>query len=491
MVQIVNPDGTVANTSGNFGSGLYLPEVKEQMFGAFGDIENQTQGDNTFGVYQLQTNPLNIPREDLQRFYGSSQMPALQFVSLIQTGQRKFDPTSKTDQDLLSQYEDLYNMGEVPPGFKTPEEIAKEVAIDVTVGAVGAAGAGVGRALADPYFEGQDANLSSKIFEGAKTGLGFGELPSERVASNLNLSETQLKFINKNNLFYDPELANVDTAKATGRYLDFTDIGGLGDKQVLGTRTVFDPATKTNIAQKVNLDQRVNIGTKDNPLYAYRQRDLGKGISEGRSRTFDATVTDVPVKSGFSRYTSEVGERLTSPTNVSASVGAGTGAFVTDLILTKGKDPVKSAKKGVGAGAGYYIGNALLPGFGGQIGAAVGAKAGGRVICNELSRQKLMSRQQVVLDYKFTREYLTPTHVNGYHIWAVWMVKQMRKGRFVKFWKHVAGHRANEIAYIYNKKDKPDYLGKIYRKILEPICYGIGLFCKKTDWSVLYTKKEM
>ena len=45
-------------------------------------------------------------------------------------------------------------------------------------------------------------------------------------------------------------------------------------------------------------------------------------------------------------------------------------------------------------------------------------QAGGRVICNELSRQKLMTRHQVVLDYKFTRDYLTPTHVNGYHCWA-------------------------------------------------------------------------
>ena len=102
-----------------------------------------------------------------------------------------------------------------------------------------------------------------------------------------------------------------------------------------------------------------------------------------------------------------------------------------------------------------------------------------------------MSRKQVVLDYKFTRDYLTPMHVNGYHIWAVWMVKQMRKGRFVKFWKHVAVHRANEIAYIYGERKKPDYLGKIYRKILEPICLLIGSFCNKTDWSELYKEKEI
>jgi len=171
-----------------------------------------------------------------------------------------------------------------------------------------------------------------------------------------------------------------------------------------------------------------------------------------------------------------------------AAVGA-VGNFAVQLAL--GRDPVKAAKS-AGAGAlGKILGNAILPGFGGVIGGVLGSIVGGRVICNELMRQGFLTRKEVVLDYKFTRDHLTPTHVNGYHVWAVWMVKQMRKGKFVKFWKHVAGHRANEIAYIYGERDKPDYLGKIYRKILEPICWVIGSFCKVTDWSVLYKQKEI
>ena len=50
MAKIVNPDGTVADTSGNFGSGLYLPEVKEQMFGAFDNalsLDEDNQGEMT------------------------------------------------------------------------------------------------------------------------------------------------------------------------------------------------------------------------------------------------------------------------------------------------------------------------------------------------------------------------------------------------------------------------------------------------------------
>ena len=175
--------------------------------------------------------------------------------------------------------------------------------------------------------------------------------------------------------------------------------------------------------------------------------------------------------------------------NIKGAAGGAVGNFAVQLVM--GRDPVKAAKS-AGAGAiGKVIGNSILPGIGGWIGGALGSILGGRVICNELMRQGLLTRKQVIMDYRFTRDHLTPTHVNGYHIWAVWMVKQMRKGKYVKFWKHVAGHRANEIAYIYGERNKPDYLGKIYRKILEPTCWVIGAFCKTTDWSVLYKQKEI
>ena len=175
--------------------------------------------------------------------------------------------------------------------------------------------------------------------------------------------------------------------------------------------------------------------------------------------------------------------------NFKGAFGGAVGNFGIQLLM--GQDPVKAAKS-AGAGAiGKVLGTAIGGPIGGFIGGALGSIIGGRVICNELMRQGLLTRKQVVLDYKFTRDYLSPTHVNGYHVWAVWMVKQMRKGKFVKFWKHVAGHRANEIAYIYGERDKPDYLGKVYRKILEPTCWVVGKFCKVTDWSVLYNKKEI
>ena len=65
------------------------------------------------------------------------------------------------------------------------------------------------------------------------------------------------------------------------------------------------------------------------------------------------------------------------------------------------------------------------------------------------------------------------------------------KGKSIKLWHHIATHRLNEVKYILGKRNKPDYLGKIYRFVGESLCFIIGKFCKKTDWSVLYKKKEI
>ena len=178
---------------------------------------------------------------------------------------------------------------------------------------------------------------------------------------------------------------------------------------------------------------------------------------------------------------------------IKASAGGAVGNFAVQLAM--GEDPASAARKaGVSAVAGHFAKSILVPMLGpvgGLIGGLVGGAVGSRVICNELMKQGFMSKEDVILDYRFTRDYLTPQHVNGYHLWAVWVVKQMRKGRMVSFWKYIAQSRANEIAYIYGRRDKPDYVGKVVRTIGEPVCWFFGLFCKKTDWSTLYNEKEI
>ena len=241
--------------------------------------------------------------------------------------------------------------------------------------------------------------------------------------------------------------------------------------QDLQAQQDYDAALKT-----INSSKTLNDTEK-----LAQSRDLKAGFNEaGRQASWGSNIAD----RSSALFPGEGGMTAAGKSTLYSSYGVGGATFLTELI--SGESAIDAARQGLKVGAATYIGS-----FFGPLGTLVGSILGGRVICNELMRQGVMTREHVVLDYRFTRDYLTPTHVKGYHVWAVWMVKQMRNGRMVKLWAHVAGHRANEIAHIYGKRDKPDYLGKVYRKILEPICWSIGLFCKQTDWSILYKTKEI
>ena len=288
-----------------------------------------------------------------------------------------------------------------------------------------------------------------------------------------------------------PIAMSVGESLATGgtfmEGLPFIDSGG---DLAVGT-TSFSPGALKNL----NTEQLTALKTAPS-LTGSGNVDTAEAITALGGEAGDTSVlTDVGATVGRDlTQNAKFGDLINPGTeagmqNIKGALGGAVANFGVQLLL--GQDPVKAAKS-AGAGAiGKVLGTAIGGPIGGFIGGALGSIIGGRVICNELMRQGLLTRKQVILDYRFTRDYLTPTHVNGYHVWAVWMVKQMRKGKFVKFWKHVAGHRANEIAYIYGERDKPDYLGKVYRKILEPTCWVVGKFCKETNWSVLYNKKEI
>ena len=77
---------------------------------------------------------------------------------------------------------------------------------------------------------------------------------------------------------------------------------------------------------------------------------------------------------------------------------------------------------------------------------------------------------------RVTLKKLTKTHVKGYLLWAEPTVKHIQKyPRYRKVWKHIAQHRANDIAWRLNE-GKFDLLGRIYASIGEPICWALGNF---------------
>ena len=394
--------------------------------------------------------------------YGMAGSDPFEFVKMVQTGEVTFDSTDPNQQALVDQYEQMAQQANANnPNADLP-----------SWGQVlGGAVVGIGGPLV--------ANTFGQAY--ANTGGNFGEALSATFKSPLSGGK---------NLEIGSDAAN--TAFDNSRLL--------GDDFRVGD--VFIP--NLNKVDTSNFTR-----TQMNALDAIRKSSsnnvLKGGLAEGspelvtRNANLEtlkgAGIKSEPLTS--TNLSSRRGNIWTDKGNIGSSLAVGGTTFVGALIA--GEKPKQAAKRAVGSGLGKYLGTALgsmMPfpiggKIGGYLGSLVGGALGGRVICNELMRQGILDRKHVLLDYRFTRDYLTPTHVRGYHVWAVWMVKQMRKGKFVKFWKHVAGHRANEIAYIYGERDKPDYLGKVYRKILEPICWSVGLLCKKSDWSILYKTKEI
>ena len=102
----------------------------------------------------------------------------------------------------------------------------------------------------------------------------------------------------------------------------------------------------------------------------------------------------------------------------------------------------------------------------------------GTVICTELYRQNLMSREDHKLSWNFTINNFSETHINGYWYWAVPMVKLMKKNKLItKFWNHVMSNRTKDIKWRLNK-GKFNLLGRLYSILIENGSYVIGKIIK-------------
>ena len=76
--------------------------------------------------------------------------------------------------------------------------------------------------------------------------------------------------------------------------------------------------------------------------------------------------------------------------------------------------------------------------------------------------------------YIYQKKYLTIQHQEGYHKLFKPFVKGMHKSKIIKaIGAHIAKHRTQHLKHVmFNSKSS--LLGKIYNKILEPICYWVG-----------------
>ena len=115
----------------------------------------------------------------------------------------------------------------------------------------------------------------------------------------------------------------------------------------------------------------------------------------------------------------------------------------------------------------------------------------GRVICSELYKQNLMSKEDYLMDLSFTQSHMIPKYgdafLQGYWSFAVPAVKKMRQSKLhTKFWKHIACSRAQDIKWRLGK-GKFNIFGRLYSLFFENLCWAIGKIKKtKVNYEELY-----
>ena len=207
--------------------------------------------------------------------------------------------------------------------------------------------------------------------------------------------------------------------------------------------------------------------------------DLGISyLNLGRTSTYGMPQTVTPL-------TSLTATPVGASTLGGVGLAGGAGYMVSRAL---GGDK----KESTAAGAGAAIGTAVGGPVGGVVGGVIGKVLGGRVICTELHRQKLMSKEDYLMDLKFTETHMIPKYgdafLQGYWSFAVPAVKKMRQSKLhTKFWKHIACNRAQDIKWRLGK-GKFNIFGRAYSLFFENLCWAIGKIKKtKVNFEELYT----
>ena len=241
------------------------------------------------------------------------------------------------------------------------------------------------------------------------------------------------------------------------------------------TKTADEDPNKLTPLQQV---QRLTAATRPAPV------DF-KGIAQDTMQAFKPTfkekALDAALKAGSDIAVSYVTNKLLSKTfagSLASQTFMATNPYAAAATLAFDTEIGKDAVKGVKSAAKKIVKPVV------KVAKKV-SRALGTVICTELYKQNLMSKEDHQLSWNFTINNFSDTHINGYWYWAVPMVKLMKKNKLVtKFWNHVMSNRTKDIQWRL-KKGKFNLLGKLYSILIENGSYIVGKLISKKHKEVL------
>jgi hypothetical protein len=106
-----------------------------------------------------------------------------------------------------------------------------------------------------------------------------------------------------------------------------------------------------------------------------------------------------------------------------------------------------------------------------------GDSGGGKIVCTMMNKTYGFGSFRNKIWLKQSKD-LAPEYQKGYHILFLPLVKIAETNKVVrKILEHIAVHRTIDIRQ--ESRGKTHMLGRLYRKILEPICYWVGKNAKR------------
>ena len=200
------------------------------------------------------------------------------------------------------------------------------------------------------------------------------------------------------------------------------------------------------------------------------EADVEAGLPTSTVETFTGpTMADV---SGDGDRDTGLSGPPSGPGEASADAGfADTGGGDTGSVSTAGQaGPPSQRGGGADMGSVSTAGQAGPPSQRG--GDSGGSSGGGKIVCTMMNESYGFGsfRNKIWLRHS---KGLAPEYQKGYHKIFLPLVKLSKKNTVLKkILEHIAVHRTIDIRQ--ESRGKVHLLGRLYRKILEPICYWVG-----------------
>ena len=247
--------------------------------------------------------------------------------------------------------------------------------------------------------------------------------------------------------------------------------GGLTvDKYGKNVQSLFGDYDDYNLERQIDLQEKIDAGTiqqydeDGNLTYLGQELEDRKEIEQKLNETrlekakeeqqdFVQEIKAQPVVQAGSQEARDQQDN-TGVANVSTGIGGkGSGGY-----QTKSGDVYASAEEAAEKGDG-------------------GGGGGGKIVCTMMNESYGFGSFRNKIWLKHSKD-LAPEYQIGYHKIFLPLVKLSKTNKLLKkTLEHIAVHRTIDIRQ--EARGKRHLLGRIYRKILEPICYWVGKYAKR------------